>query len=133
MKFPNYLKYFVDTEKYRLVSLAKRSNVHASDLSKVLNKKKTCGLKMAIQVIEGLEPEHQAQALMLWIADQIPPQFQHLLYIVRADDRNDKPKDVDIRTIEGSIQVLEKKAETNDALRTVLLNLAQAFAIEDAG
>jgi len=127
MKFSNYIKYLVDTEKYRLGALAKNSGIHASDLSKILNQKRSCGLKMAIKIIEGLGEEHQSQALALWLADQVPPQFQHLIHIVRSESSVVREAIPDIRTIEGSIMILEKQSETNESLRTVLLNLAMAF------
>jgi hypothetical protein len=130
MKFPNYIKYLVDAEKYRLVALAMKSGVHASDLSKILNLNRPCGLKMAVRIITGLNEDHQAQALVSWLSDQIPGQLQHLVHIVRSESsvvREDAP---DIRTVEGSLAILEKQAESNEALRTVLMNLAKAFTVQ---
>lgn len=81
-----------------------------------------------MQIITGLGEEHQAQAIVLWLTDQVPSQFQHLVHIVRAESSVVREEVPDIRTIEGSMVVLEKQAESNENLRTVLMNLAMAFS-----
>ena len=127
MKFPKYIKYLVDSEQYRLVALAKKSGVHASDLSKILNQKRVCGLKMAMQIIGGLQEEHQGQALVSWLVDQIPPQFHHMVHIVRSETGKLQDSSPDIGTLEGTLLILGIQAESNDALRVCLFNMARAF------
>lgn len=128
MKLPKFLKYLIEAEKYRLIDLSRKSGIHSSDLSKIINAKRACGSKTLTMLLGGLEQEHRAQALILWLQDQIPAQYQDLVHVVRANGspavREEAP---DIRTIEGSLSVLGGQAEKNEAVRRVLMDMALAF------
>lgn len=129
MKFTRYLEYLITSRKYRLTDLAKRAGIGTSDLSKIVSGKRACGARALEQVLTGLDQENRAQGLVCWLMDQVPSQFSDLVHIVRSESDsfvvNDAP---DIQTIEGSLAVLVAEAEKNDALRSVLMNMALAFS-----
>ena len=128
MKFHNYLKYLIDSEKYRLVDLSASSGINSPDLSKLVRGKRACGAKTMGQILGGLDEKHRTQALISWLSDQVPADYTHLVHIVRAGQQEHPAETPDINTIEGSLAVLETQAESNEAVRTVLMNLAAAFA-----
>lgn len=127
MKFERFLKTLVDSQKYRLVDLSESSGVHSSDLSKIINSKRPCGQRMMTQIVLGLREEHQAQGLIAWLTDQIPPELHSLVLIVRAGSSVVREEPADASTLEGALKVLGQQAETNDAVQVVLLNMAKAF------
>lgn len=127
MKFERFLKNLVDSQKYRLVDLSESSGVHSSDLSKIINSKRPCGQRLMTQIVLGLRDEHQAQALIAWLTDQIPPELQSLVLIVRAGSSVVREEPADASTLEGALKLLGQHAETNEAVQVVLLNMAKAF------
>lgn len=128
MKFTRYLDYLITSKKYRLIDLAQRSGVGSSDLSKILHGKRACGAKAMEQILSGLDVGYRAQGLVFWLSDQVPASFAHLVHIVRNESDGSDAKDAPgIETIEGSLAVLAKQAEKNEALRAVLMNMAVAF------
>jgi hypothetical protein len=128
MQFQKLLKHLIDTDQYRLVTLASSAKVHASDLSKVINGKRSCGSKMMRQIIAGLIAEDQAQALICWLKDQVPAEFAHLVHIVRAEPVKPSDKPLDVSTIEGSLAILSKQAESNEKVQHLLKSMAEMFA-----
>lgn len=128
MKLPKFLQYLIEAEKYRLVDLSTKSGINSSDLSKIINGKRACRGKSFEQLLTGLDGGHRAQALVLWLQDQIPAQFQSLVHIVRSETSCVLRKELpDIKTIEGSLAILASQAETNEAVRLVLRNMASMF------
>lgn len=128
MKFQKYLKHLINTEKYRLVDLSAKTGINSPDLSKLVRGVRTCGAKTMGQILSGLEEEHRQQALMAWLVDQVPAEYQHLVHIVRSGAVEQRPEPPDIDTVAGSLEVLGVQAEKNEAVRVVLKNLAAAFS-----
>lgn len=126
MRFPELLSYLVDSEKYRLVDLAASTGLHNTDLSKIVRGKRPCGAKSLGSVLSGLKPEHQTQAIIAWVSDQLAPEHQSLVHIVPAIEMV-KQEVPDVRTIEGALTVLGEQAAINPAVRVVLTNMAVAF------
>jgi hypothetical protein len=131
MKLTKYLRYLIETERYKLTDLSKSSGLNMSDLSKIVNGKRHPGGKAVEQLLAGLEPEHRVQALVAWLHDQIPATHHELVHIVRSSPPvTSEP--LDIRSLEGALRALGEQAESNDALRVVLTNMAIAFCGLDA-
>lgn len=128
MKFARFLKYLVDNKRYRLTDLSEKSGIHNSDLSKIINGKRVCGVRTAAPIIGSLDQEHQATALVNWLLDQIPAQFTNMVHVVKADPSSKRDEQDDLSTLEGSVIVLARNAENNDALRAALMSMARAFA-----
>ncbi len=128
MKFQQFIKYLIESESYRLTDLAKKTKIHSSDLSKIVNGKRACGPKTLGLLLEGMDEKHQGQGLVMWLRDQIPAQFLHRVHVVQSDAPSIKREETpDIRTIEGAVSLLSAQAESNEALRAVLLSMAKAF------
>jgi hypothetical protein len=129
MRFQKMLKHLVDTNNYRLTDLSKRTGIHSSDLSKMVNGKRMCGNRMIASVLDGLKEEHAVLVLIAWLQDQVPPQHQHLVHIVRADPAMLREGNLDVNTFEGAMQLLEREADRNESVRTLLMNLAKTFGV----
>ena len=130
MKLSQFLQYLIDAKKYRLIDLAGLAKINISDLSKIVTGKRLCGARNIGQILSALDEEHRAQALVLWLIGMVPEGFQDLVHIIKKGGRSkvaEKKKEPDLKTIEGALTVLGKSAETNAALRIVLLNMAEAF------
>lgn len=126
-KFPSLLKYLLDGGHYRLTELAKATNLHASDLSKIVNGKRTCSARLMEMILSGIEEHHQSQLLLAWLSDQVSPEYQHLVHIVRSDKLSARRDVADLATVEGSLAALSAQADVNPAVRTLILTMAQAF------
>jgi len=123
MRLSSYLKYLVDTKVYRLVDLAKDAGVYLSDLSRILNGRRPCGIRTLCKLLDVLPVEHRMQFLVLWLEDQVPAKHRDLLHIVPSG--NSVTSDtLDIGTLEGAIECLKQVAGTNEAVRDLLLFLA---------
>jgi len=82
-------------------------------------------------IVGGLLEHHQSQALVAWLVDQIPPNFQHLVNVVKTDSSAKAGEPPDVNTLEGALALLATQAEANTAVRKLVLTMAQAFNGKD--
>lgn len=79
-------------------------------------------------IVTGMDEKHQSQVLVAWLVDQIPPEFQHLVHVVKAESsslvREQAP---DVNTVEGALAHLAAQAEVSTSVRKLVLTLAGAF------
>lgn len=124
--FPRYLQYLMSGPDYRLVDLSNKIGMNRSDLSNLVNGNRSCGTKTFPLITEGLLEKDRAQAVVSWLRDQLPKSHGHLVEIREANAmvRDEMPN---VKTLEGAMAILYKKAESNEALRIALLNMAKAF------
>lgn len=129
-KFPQFLKYLLESQRYRLGDLAHSAQVHASDLSKIIGQKRPCGAKMATQVIRGLNEADRTQALVNWLSDQVPSDMAQLVEIRRAGSSEDlctlKDEPID-NEITKALKFIESEAQTNEPVRKMLLAMKGMF------
>jgi hypothetical protein len=130
-RFASLLRHSIEGGHYRLTDLAKKTNLHASDLSKIVNGRRGCSPKIMAVIVGGLLEHHQSQALVAWLVDQIPPNFQHLVNVVKTDSSAKAGEPPDVNTLEGALALLATQAEANTAVRKLVLTMAQAFNGKD--
>jgi hypothetical protein len=125
-RFPQFLKFLLDTEHYTLGDLAVSSKVHVSDLSKIVGGKRKCGPRLVGHIVDGLKPGDRADALVNWIEDQVPPRFSDLV-TVSKNSQVDESVDPVALPIDNALILLGKEARTNEAVRNLLLSMAGMF------
>jgi hypothetical protein len=124
-QFPQFLKYLLDTERYKLGDIAQSSKVHVSDLSKIVGGKRNCGAKLIGHILEGLDPKDRADALVYWLKDQIPAGYASGVVVQKAEDAS-QAKPV-ASMFDDTLCFLAEEAQTNEAVRNLLVATAQLF------
>ena len=124
MKLVNLLQYFVTTGGYRLVDIATISEIHAPDLSRIVNGKRACGRGNLLKLLKAFTPEQQSTLVQAWLLDQIPAEYSHLVNVEKCVNGSKKNRIPNPGTVEGAVEVLKNAAETNSALTKVILNMA---------
>ena len=124
MRLSTYLKYLVANRIYRLVDLSRDADVFMSDLSRIVNGHRSCGISVLTKLLGALPREHQVQFLMLWLQDQIPVEYDDLVYVVPAVGSESSKMDMDTGTLEGAIECLRVVASKNETVRDLLMFMA---------
>ena len=126
-RFASMMRFLIQSGHYRLTDLAKKTNYHLSDLSKIVNSKRVCSAKVMEVIVGAMLAQHQPQAVVAWLVDQIPDNFRHMVHVVKAASaKSNEP--VDVNTLEGALAVLATHAEANPAVRKLVLTMAGVMA-----
>ena len=124
-QLPQFLKYLLDTERYKLGDIALASKVHVSDLSKIVGGKRNCGNKLIGHILEGLDPKDRADALVYWLKDQIPAGYASEMVVQKAEGSSQAEPLAPM--FDNALSFLAKEAQTNEAVRNLLVATAQLF------
>lgn len=127
MKLQRYLEHLIETEAISLVEFSRKSGIDNSVLSKIIRGKRACGGIIIGQLLTALNREQQQIALQYWLMDQIPVEFPDLVTVDLLKRGKQKDERLAAGTLEGALHALGKEAETNAAVRGVIMNMAKAF------
>jgi len=125
MQLPILLRRFFECGDYRLTDLAKDSDLHAPDLSRIANGKRVCGKTTVTKLLKGSRVEHRSMILQAWLEDMVPDGYIDLVHIVRNSSEINNTTGPEPGSLEGCLHHLGKAACSNEALQKVLIYMAE--------